>query len=171
MRKKAANFTKELEIFYIYHVSVLCPPLKRQRKVPLIIWANKHLQLSPSFESGEASTHLLHSAFALDAWKQTSWSIGVLIAHFGTEPQHLQLVLDVKFGVMKGVFSPQAGCLYDGQVSTNTIVQSRQFRDVSFVQLFSGCLGEAWSAGKPHSVENDTAKQTIVLEGPILHLS
>jgi len=99
--------------------------------------------LSPSFESGEASTHLLHSAFALDAWKQTSWSIGVLIAHFGTEPQHLQLVLDVKFGVMKGVFSPQAGCLNGGQVSTNTIVQSRQFRDVSFVQIFSGCLGEA----------------------------
>ena len=75
------------------------------------------------------------------------------ICNFGT---------DVKFGVMKGVFSPQAGGLNDGQVSTNTIVQSRQFRDVSFVQLFSGCSW--WSlkrrktsfSGKWHFEANDS---------------
>ena len=99
------NGLETLRDMFLYYGS----PLKRQRKVPLIIWANKHLQVSPSFESGEASTHLLHSAFALDAWEQTSWSIGVLIAHLGTEPQHLQLVLDVKFCVMKASVFHQAG--------------------------------------------------------------
>ena len=113
-------------------------PPKKAKKVPLIIWANKHLQLSPSFESGEASTHLLHSAFALDAWEQTSWSIGVLVAHFGTEPQHLQLVLDAKFGVMKGVVLTMVRFIPIGNLEG-----CHHRTKPATAQLFSGCLGEA----------------------------
>ena len=146
-------------------------PPKKAKKVPLITWANKHLQLSPSFESGEASTHLLHSAFALDAWEQTSWSIGVLIAHFGTEPQHLQLVLDVKFGVMKGVFSPRQAVLTMIRFLPIPLYKAGNFEMSALFSSLVVVLVKPEAQENPHSVENDTAKETMVLEGPILHLS